>query len=149
MADFDGILKIYDFERKDLNLKCQRNIRDKIANEIIGDWYLVGRSLDVSDAKLNCIIHDNVTYASPEEKAVVLLDAWAAEYGSKATCLKLAEALFSRSKVHTIEILCAEVKRDSTASAPSTSDAVSKAHQIQNNQQQQGGKAKEFAAISV
>ena len=138
MADFDGILKNFN-----LNLICQRNIRDKIANEIISDWYLVGRTLGVSDAKLNNILHDNITYTSPEKKAVAVLDAWAEECGSEATCLKLAEALFSRKKVRTIEILCEEVKCASTASPPSTSDVVSKTHQLQDNQQQQGGKAEE------
>ena len=139
MADFDGVLKNIDLERKDLNLKCQRNIRDRIADEIIGDWYRVGRTLDVSDAKMNCILHDNVSLTSPADKAVAVLDAWAVEKGSGATCLKLAEALFSHNKVRTIEILCEEVtvKRDSTTSEPSTSAAVS--HQTGDNQQQQQG----------
>ena len=142
MADVDGVLKNSGFKRKDLNLKCQRNVRDRIADEIIGDWYRVGRTLDVSDAKLNCILYDNVSsLTSPADKAVAVLDAWAVEKGNEATCLKLAEALFSHSKVRTIEILCEEVKRDSTTSEPSTSTAVS--HQTGDNQQQQGGKADE------
>ena len=141
MADFDGVLKNSGLKRKDLNLKCQRNIRDRIADEIIGDWYRVGRTLGVSDVQLNCILHDNVSLTSPADKAVAVLDAWAVEKGSGATCLKLAEALFSRNKVRTIEILCEEVKRDATTSEPSTSAAVS--HQTGDNQQQQGGKADE------
>ena len=141
MADFDGVLKNSGLKRKDLNLKCQRNIRDRIADEIISDWYRVGRTLDVSDVKLNCIRDNNVSFTSPADKAVAVLDAWAVEKGNGATCLKLAEALFSHNKVRTIEILCDEVKRDSTTSEPSTSAAVS--HQTGDNQQQQGGKADE------
>ena len=93
-------------ERKYLDIKCPRKIRVRIADEIIDEWYLVGRELDVSNKKLKSIRRDNST---PEEKAVDVLDAWADEHGCRATCLKLAGALHRRKKMRVIEILCDEV----------------------------------------
>ena len=143
MSGLDGVLHNLGLDRTNLNLKCERNIRDRIADEIVGDWYRVGRELNVSDTRLNCILHDNVSLTSPADKAVALLDAWAEEYGSGATCLRLAEALFSRNKIRTIEVLWKEVKRRD--SEPSRTSADVSQHQPPDKQQQQGlgGKAKE------
>ena len=117
----DGVLKQYNFERKDLNFKCTRNIINRIAGQIIGDreWYFIGRELEVTEEKLTSIRIDNSLYILPEEKAIAALDAWAHENGKDATCLKLAEALWRRKKTSVIEILCDEVakrSRDTTTS---------------------------------
>ena len=81
----------------------------RIAEEIVDDWNHVGRTLDVSESKLTAIINDNVTLPRPQDKAVRMLDVWSEEYGGKATCLKLAEALLSRKKRKVVEILCEEI----------------------------------------
>ena len=134
-------VQLLNLERKDLDIKCPRKIRVRIADEIIDEWYLVGRELDVSDKKLMSIRSDNSL--TLEEKAVAVLDAWAEEHGSRATCLRLAEALHRRIKTGVIEILCGEVtqiKRDATtlgagaATAPQPSD----------NQQQKQGETKSW-----
>ena len=83
----DSVLKQFNLERKKLDFRCPRNVRDRIAGELVGDWYLVVRALNVSDSKLNTIRVDNVTLPKPEDKAVAALDAWDAELGSGATCL--------------------------------------------------------------
>ena len=105
----DGVLnKHFDLESKDLDFRCPLNVRDRIVGELVGDWYVVGRTLNVSVSKLNSI-RDNHTLPKPEDKAVAALDAWDEEKGSEATCLKLAEALHYHKKISTLEILCKEV----------------------------------------
>ena len=107
-VDLDIIFNNRGLERRDLNFKCPRKIINRIAAEIIDVWYLLGRALDVSEKKLIAIRCNN--YLSLEEKAVAVLDAWAEEYGSGATCCQLAEALYDRCKKTNItEILCEEV----------------------------------------
>ena len=135
----DSVLKRFDLERKLLDFRCPRNIRDRIAGELVGDWYLVVRTLNVSDSRLNSI-RDNHTLPKPEDKAVAALDAWGEEKGSEAICLKLAEALHKHKKTTTLEILCEEVNR--RTSEPNTSTSVS--HQPERNQWQQEGKVEEY-----
>ena len=109
MAKLGDVLRIYDLKEDDLNFKCPRKILNKLAGEIIVGWYMVGRELGVSKKGLNAIRYDH-TLSGPEEKAVGLLDAWTAEKGREATCLKLAEALHRRKMTSTIEILCEMVE---------------------------------------
>ena len=126
----DSVLEHFNLESKDLDFRCPRKIRDRIAGELVGDWYLVGRTLDVSDKGLKSV-HDNHTLPKPEAKAVAALDAWDEEKGREATCLKLAEALHDHKKTATLEILCQEVNskitlsESATLSDPITSAAVS------------------------
>ena len=140
--NLDGVLNRFELKRDDFDFECPRKTRDRIAEEIIEEWYLVGRALDVSDKKLKSIRCDS-SLTLPEEKAVALLEAWAEEHGSKATCLRLAEALYGRKKTSVVEILCRKVKlmikNESTSGSSVTSAAVS--HQPPYNHQQQGGKA--------
>ena len=130
----DGVLKQFDLERKDLDFRCPRNIRDRIAGELVANsgWYLVGRALNVSDKSLDAILSDNVNRPTPELKAVAALDAWDEEHGEReATCLKLADALHAHNKRSTLEILCEEVRQSrkitgesATASRPSNSSTA-------------------------
>ena len=110
LLKMDSILKAFDLGSKDLDFKCPRKIRDRIASEIIDEWYLIGRELDVSHKKLKSIRSD-ITLTLPDLKAIAVLDAWGEEHGGAATCLKLAEALHNRRMMHVLEILCEEVKR--------------------------------------
>ena len=97
---------ICGLKEKDLDIKCPREIINKLAGEILGDWNAVGNELDVSKRRLKAIHHDH-TLSGPEQKAFALLDAWTEEKGrAGATCLKLAEALHRRTMTDTIEILC-------------------------------------------
>ena len=138
LLQMDGVLKRFDCERKDLDFRCPRTIRDRIAGELVSVWYLVGRTLDVSVSSLNSIRVDNVTLPKPEDKAVAALDAWDEEKRGEATCLKLAEALYDHKKTATLEILCQEVNRKissesaTSVSGPNTSAAVSLQHQEGN-----------------
>ena len=125
----DSVLKHFNLERQDLDFRCPRKIRDRIAGELVGDWYVV-RTLNVSDSRLNSIRVDNVTLPKPEDKAFAALDAWDEEKGREATCLKLVEALHENKKTATLEILCQEVNskitsKSATTSGPNTSAAVS------------------------
>ena len=132
----DGVLS----RKIDLNFECPREIRERIADEIIEEWYFVGRELDVSDKKLKSI-RDNSSLTLPKEKAVAVLDAWADEHGSKATCLKLAEALYRRTKTRVIEILCDEVtqmKHETTMSGA----GAAVCSQLSDKQQQEQGETK-------
>ena len=139
----DGVLKERGLERKDLDIKCPRDIRDSIADEIIVDGYHVGRTLNVSDTRLNSI-RRNTSFTEPKDKAVAYLDAWAEEHGSGATCLKLAEALEAHIKTSTLECLCEKVKvhmkRESAASGSASSSSVAVSHQRRRSQWQQKGK---------
>ena len=143
----DGVLKERGLERKDLDIKCPRDIRDSIADEIIVDGYHVGRTLNVSDTRLNSI-RRNTSFTEPKDKAVAYLDAWAEEHGSGATCLKLAEALEAHIKTSTLECLCEKVlkvKRESAASGPSSGSLGVSAHQPQRrNEWQDSGKTEEY-----
>ena len=89
----------------DLDIQCPREIINKIAGEILGQWEQVGRELGVSERRRNNIRYDNTRF-EPEQKAFALLDAWTEEKGSRATCLKLAEALHRREMTKAIEIIC-------------------------------------------
>ena len=141
----DSVLKRFNLKRKHLDFRCPRNVRDRIAGELIGDWYFVGRTLNVSDSRLNSIRY-NHTLPKPEHKAVAALDAWDEEKGSGATCLKLAEALHDHKKINTLEILCQEVNRKITSESatmpgpePNTST-----DQPERNQRRQEGKVEEY-----
>ena len=104
----NDVLAQHELEREDLDFKCPQKVRDRIAEELIDEWNLVGRALNVSRPKLRAI-HRDIHHPGHEDKAVDMLDAWAEEYGERATCLKLAEALNRRKKRNIIEILCSEV----------------------------------------
>ena len=106
----DSILEGFKQERKDLDFICPRVIRDRIADEIVDEWYLIGHVLSVSDKRLKSI-HSDITLTSPKDKAVAVLDAWGEEHGGAATCLKFAEALHRRNKIGSLKILCDEVKQ--------------------------------------
>ena len=136
----NSVLKQFDLEREDLNFHCPRNIKDKVAGELISDsdWYFVGRTLKVSDKALNSIRDDHVNQSSPELKAVGALDAWDEEHGEKgATCLKLAEALHYHEKISVLETLCKEVNREKASESATTPET-------QRNQCKQGGKVEEY-----
>ena len=136
MASLGRVLNNHHLKRKDLDFKCPRKIRDRIAREIIDEWYLLGRKIGVSLRKLKSI-RLGVSF-TPEEKAVAVLDAWADEYGRRATCLMLARALYSRKKISVIEILCEKVRRrknDKSTSGP----RAALSHQPLDSQLQQQG----------
>ena len=133
----DGVLP-KTLERKDLDIKCPRKIRNRIADKIIDEWDLVGRELDVSDKKLKSIRED-CALTLPERKAVAVLDAWADEHGSGATCLKLAEALYCRTKTRVIEILCDEVTQMKRKTTMSGAGAAVPPQPSDKQQQEQGG----------
>ena len=105
----DDVLKRFDLEREDLNIKCPRDVINRIAGEIIDEWDMIGRLLEVSYKALKSIPLNHHLH-SPEDKAVAMLDAWAEEYGREATCLKLAEVLHERKKTGTLEKFCELVK---------------------------------------
>ena len=129
-----------NLERKDLDIKCPRKIRVRIADEIIDEWYQVGCELDVSNKKLKSIRHDK-SLNTPEEKAVAVLEAWAEEHGNGATCLKLAEALYRRIKTRVIEILCDEVTQIKP-DAKTLGAGAATAPQPSDKQQQEQGETK-------
>ena len=121
----------------DLNFECPREIRDRIAGEIIDEWYSVGRALDVSDAKLKSIRRDTCN-STPEEKAIDVLDAWAEEHGSRATCLKLDEALKRRKSIRVREILYKEIIRFKNITTTSGAGAAIPPQPSDNQQEEQG-----------
>ena len=126
MSDVDSILNDSDFglERKDLDFQCTRVIINRIAGEVLDDYYMTGRELEVSIQKLKSIQQDE-KFPTPELKAVAVLDAWTVQEREKnATCIKLAEVLYRRKNVRAVEILCKEVnqmKRKDTITAGSLS----------------------------
>ena len=139
-----GLVNSHSLTKEDLDFKCPREIRDRIATEVIDEWYLFGRALNVSEEKLTSISCSSSL--SPEEKAVAALDAWAEEHGRGATCLKLVEALSRRKKRSVLEILCEEVTKIKGAgmamsgqSDPNSTD----------NQGQKGGKTTQLVLCSV
>ena len=121
----------------DLNFECPREIRDRIAGEIIDEWDLVGRALGVSDAKVKSI-SGNTNYLTLERKAVAVLDAWAEEHGSGATCLKLEEALKLRKNKRVREILYKEIIRFKKIETTSGACAAVPPQPSDNQQQEQG-----------
>ena len=142
MASLGRVLNNHYLKRKELDFKCPRKIRDRIAGEIIDEWYLLGRKLGVSLKKLKSI--RVVVSLTPEEKAVAVLDAWAEEYGRRATCLKLARALYSRKKISVVEILCEKVRRRKSDESTSAGPRAALSHQPSDNQRQQQGDTKEY-----
>ena len=110
MPSLDDILARHELERKDLQFKCPRKIKDLVA-EATGDmWNRVGRALHVSESKLKAIHHD-ISVSGPEDKAVSTIDAWSKEYAEHATCLKLVQALYRLKKRTIIHSICKEVQR--------------------------------------
>ena len=113
LTSLKGALAHHEVKTEDLDFKCPQEVRDRIAEEIIDEWNLIGRALKVSRSKLNAI-HSDIRHSRHEDKAVDMLNVWAEEHGERATCLKLAEALNRRTlkkRKAYIEILCHEVKR--------------------------------------
>ena len=116
----DSVLNGLGLERKDLEFPCTPAIINRIAGEVLDDYYMTGREL-VSNLKVKVIQYDDKIPTS-ELKAVAVFDAWMQERGRTATCIKLAEVLYRRNNVRAVEILCEEVtrmKRDDTIKAGS------------------------------
>ena len=134
MASLDKILDDRELTRSDLEFHCPRKTRDMVAEEIVDEWYLIGRALNVSESKLKSIRSDS-RLSGPEEKAVATMDAWADENGEQATILKLVEALDRRKKRSIIDSICREVQRDGPTSAGSARD-TSNYHQTQGTRKQ-------------
>ena len=101
------VMNKFGFERDDL--KCPRRIYNRIACEIVDDWNMIGRLLDVSHKALTSIRQD-LSLNSSEERAAAMLDTWVEEKGRDATCLKLAEVLLERKHISTLEKFCKLVK---------------------------------------
>ena len=126
------ILDDFGLKIQDLNCKCERQIRDRIADEIVEDWNHVGRTLNVSNSGLAKIINDNVTLPRPQDKAVRMLDVWTEEDGGKATCLKLAEALLSRKRRDVVDILCEKISDQKKKAPEAGSSGTVSSHQQGN-----------------
>ena len=115
-AVFDGVLNDLNLDfvqsSEDLNIVCERNIRDEVADhwQVLDDWQRVGRDLGVSEKKLVSIKNDLRSPRS-EDKARDMLDAFSGEFGSRATCLKLAKVLFTLNLQSALESLCKAVDR--------------------------------------
>ena len=100
-------------QTKDLEIECDSALRHKVARQMLVDCQMVGRSLKVSEIRLTTIdIESRKGTLTPEDAAVKVLDAWYEEFASRATCLKLAQALNNHNKTKAIEILCEEVKKN-------------------------------------
>ena len=106
----NDVLARSDLERKDLLFLCPRKIKDLVADAIADKWNRLGRTLNVPEEKLKAIQSD-IGISGPEDKASATMDAWTEEYGEHATCLKLVEALYRRSKLSIIYSVCEEVQR--------------------------------------
>lgn len=106
--DFEEILSRHGLKKEDLALVCPRNIRNKVAVELV-DWKMVGHYFGLSRAKLEAIHYDNQT---EDQRKVALLDAWGEREGEGATYLKLAEVLHMRGRNDLTEMLCDELLRN-------------------------------------
>ena len=148
----ESVLKYFGLEKQDLDFHCPPTIGFKIAvrPELIGNWYIIGRTLDVSLGKLDSIRDDHVTRPSPVLKAVGALDAWDVEYGSEATCLKLAEALHHHKIISVLEFLCEEVKvyLEKTSESATTSGPTTSTLQRQGRQLEEGKVEKYYVSVS-
>ena len=124
----NSVLNYLGLERKDLDFQCTPAVINRIAGEVLDDYFMIGRELEVSNQTLTSIDLDDTKSTKPELKAVAVLDAWVQEHGRTATCIKLAEVLYRRKKRRAVEILREEVtqiKRDDTITAGS-STAISR-----------------------
>ena len=151
----ESVLKRFGLKKQDLlDFHCPPIIGFKIAvrPELIDNWYVVGRTLEVSVGKLDSIRVDNMTRPSPVLKAVGALDAWDVEYGSGATCLKLAEALYDHKMISVLEFLCEEVNvyREKTSDlATRTSGPTTSTLQPQRRQLEDGKVEKYFCNCTL
>ena len=93
-------------KREDLELACPRDVRNKVAVELV-DWKMLGHCFDFSRAKLEAIHQDNQT---EDQRKVALLDIWSEREGKGATYLKLAEVLHQRKRGDLVETLCGAIK---------------------------------------
>ena len=98
----EEVLSKYDLKRKDLEAVCPRDVRNKVAVELI-DWKMIGYCFDFSRAKLEAIDRENQT---EDQRKVALLDSWGERDGREATYFRLAEVLRERGRGDLIELLC-------------------------------------------
>ena len=102
----EEVLSQYGLKRKDLEAVCPRDVRNKVAVELI-DWKMVGHCFDFSRAKLEAIDRENQT---EDQRKVALLDAWGESEGKGATYFKLAEILHRRGRRDLVQMLCDELQ---------------------------------------
>ena len=102
----EEILSQYGLKRKDLEVVCPRDVRNKVAVELV-DWKMVGHFFDFSRAKLEAINRENQT---EDQRKVALLDAWGERDGREATYFKLAEVLHRRERGDLVQTLCDELR---------------------------------------
>ena len=82
----------------------------KIAEKVV-DWKMLGYVLGLPREKISAIDRDNQT---EDQRKVALFDEWKSIEGSKATYLKLAEALCVRDRIDIVELLCNRVQSHET-----------------------------------
>ena len=88
-------------ETRHLNRQCPREVTIKIADEIV-DWKMLGCVLGLQRQKLQAIDRE---YQTEDQRKVAMFDEWKSINGSRASYLKLAEALYGRNRVNIVEQL--------------------------------------------
>lgn len=106
----EEILSHHGLKKEDLDKECLSAVRNKIAVQII-EWKMIGRFLQIPEAKLAAIDRDN---RKEEERRVQLLNTWHENNGRSATCLKLITALVDQRCCDLAESFCIIIKEHNT-----------------------------------
>ena len=114
----EEVLSKHGLKRQDLEAVCPRDIRNKVAVELV-DWKMVGHCLNFSRAKLEAIDRENQT---EDQRKVALLDAWGEREGKQSSYFKLAEVLHQRGRNDLLQILCDELKSTGSSRMDSTEE---------------------------
>ena len=117
----EEVLSQHGLNRKDLELVCPRDVRNKVAVELV-DWKMVGHCLNFSRAKLEAIDRENQT---EDQRKVALLDAWGEREGKQSSYFKLAEALHQRGRSDLVQILCDELKSTGSSGGMESTEELS------------------------
>lgn len=98
----EELLIHHSLQRKDLDKKCPRRIRNEIALKIT-KWKAIGRLLNIPEEKLAAIELDK---KDEEERRVATIETWHERNAHRATSLQLVEAICDLKNVAVAGVLC-------------------------------------------
>ena len=122
-------------ETRHLNRQCPSMVTIKIAEKIV-DWKMLGRVLGLQREKLLAIDRE---YQTEDQRKVAMFDKWKSISGSRASYLKLAEALYDRDRVDIVELLLNLLKQSMCLETTPTAEFDTTVLIIPDEQQAEAG----------
>ena len=105
-ATLQEILANNGMETKVLKRRCNVVIRDHVFMHL-SDWKTFGYHLGLPHERIIAITRENDT---EDQRKIALYEEWVRKNGNSATCLRVAEALYTHGRRDLIETMCEKME---------------------------------------